>query len=245
MSKRKHGEVANPDTPLLRPMTFVLPTISPIKLSTPHPQAEEALLLAASSGNLKMVKYLVGLGVDINCQDKISAKTPLMRALWNERNDVAKTLITKNADLNIQDNFSNTALFLAASRGNIEIVETIISAASIWEEVQYKAFLDQPHRMYGSSLQVALGNGDAKMVKVLVNAGARVPEGMHLKAFNIFSTTMDLDEISAMLAPDVSKDKPWSLLPLANEVMQTTLMLSDSDDDSQLSGYIADIEPEY
>jgi hypothetical protein len=241
MFKRKHGEIDNSDSPILRPITLALPTISPTKLPNPHPQAEEGLLIAASSGDINMVRHLLSAGVDVNCQDKISGKTPLMRALWYDKTAVAQTLITQGADLKIQDNFSNTALFIAAARGNIEIVKAIIAAASIWEEMQYKAFLDQPHRMYGSSLQVALESGDAKIVKVLVDAGATVTEGMYLKAFNIFSSTMHIDDISIMLRPDVREDKS----SMTDIIMSSTVMLSDlSDDDSQLSGS-SDQEAEY
>ncbi len=242
MSKRKYDEVDKSDSSPLRPMIFVLPTISPIKLLHSYPQAAEGLLQASSSGDLKMVRYLLEIGADINVKDTISGKTPLMRALRNNHNAVAKTLIKKGADLNLQDNFSNTALFIAASKGNLEIVEALIVVASTWEEKAYQIFLDQPHRMYGSPLQIALESGDAKVVKALVNAGASVTEGAHLKAFNIFRYTMNMNDICTMLIPDVSEDASSSLLPTTNELMQYTLMFSNT---PELSGYIADTESEY
>lgn len=202
----------------LKPMTFVLPTTtSPTILK--NPQAEAALLLAASCGDITQVKDLLKLGVNINVQDKISGKTPLMRAVVNNQINVVKTLITKGADHNIQDNFSNTALFLAASKGRIEIVQEIVGTTC------NKPFLDQPHKLYGSPLKVALENGHQEVAKTLINAGATVTEGMGLIIANSFGVVMQA-ELFEILTSAIINDE---------SILSTS-------DDRDLSGYLADTE---
>lgn len=65
------------------------------------------------TSDIEMIKLLISAGTDINHQDKRSAYTPLMSALNGCKNDVAKILIEKGADINIKSNDGTTALILA------------------------------------------------------------------------------------------------------------------------------------
>ena len=74
-----------------------------------------ALLYATRSGCYECVQDLLAAGADINLPTP-EGVTPLMIALDNEHNDVAKLLIEKGANLNVWDWWGRTALWVAVDR---------------------------------------------------------------------------------------------------------------------------------
>ena len=74
-----------------------------------------ALLYAARSGCYGCVEDLIAAGADVNLPTP-EGITPLMIALDNEHNDVAKLLMDKGADLNVRDWWGRTALWIAVDR---------------------------------------------------------------------------------------------------------------------------------
>jgi uncharacterized protein len=74
-----------------------------------------ALLYAARSGCYECVQDLTAAGADVNLPTP-EGVTPLMIALDNEHNDVAKLLMDKGADLNVWDWWGRTALWIAVDR---------------------------------------------------------------------------------------------------------------------------------
>ena len=74
-----------------------------------------ALLYAARSGCYACVEDLIAAGADVNLPTP-EGITPLMIALDNEHNDVAKLLMDKGADLNVRDWWGRTALWIAVDR---------------------------------------------------------------------------------------------------------------------------------
>jgi ankyrin repeat protein len=74
-----------------------------------------ALLYAARSGCYECVEALIAAGADVNLPTP-EGVTPLMIALDNEHNDVAKLLMDKGADLNVWDWWGRTALWIAVDR---------------------------------------------------------------------------------------------------------------------------------
>ena len=74
-----------------------------------------ALLYAARSGCYECVEDLIAAGADVNLPTP-EGVTPLMIALDNEHNDVAKLLMDKGADLNVWDWWGRTALWIAVDR---------------------------------------------------------------------------------------------------------------------------------
>lgn len=74
-----------------------------------------ALLYAARSGCYQCVEDLIAAGADVNLPTP-EGVTPLMIALDNEHNDVAKLLMDKGADLNVWDWWGRTALWIAVDR---------------------------------------------------------------------------------------------------------------------------------
>lgn len=65
------------------------------------------------SSDTEMMEVLISAGTNINHQAKRTGYTPLMNALNGCKNDVAKFLIEKGADINIKSNDGTTALTLA------------------------------------------------------------------------------------------------------------------------------------
>ena len=74
-----------------------------------------ALLYAARSGCYECVEDLIAAGADVNLPTP-EGITPLMIALDNEHNGVAKLLMDKGADLNVWDWWGRTALWIAVDR---------------------------------------------------------------------------------------------------------------------------------
>jgi ankyrin repeat protein len=74
-----------------------------------------ALLYAARGGCYECVEDLIAAGADVNLPTP-EGITPLMIALDNEHNGVAKLLMEKGADLNVWDWWGRTALWIAVDR---------------------------------------------------------------------------------------------------------------------------------
>src|SRR6185295_18888897 len=74
-----------------------------------------ALLYAARSGCYDCVEAMIGAGANVNVPTP-EGVTPLMDALDNDRNDVAKLLLDHGANPNVWDWWGRTALYIAVDR---------------------------------------------------------------------------------------------------------------------------------
>jgi ankyrin repeat protein len=74
-----------------------------------------ALLYATRGGCYECVEDLIAAGADVNLPTP-EGITPLMIALDNQHNDVAKLLMDKGANLNVWDWWGRTALWIAVDR---------------------------------------------------------------------------------------------------------------------------------
>lgn len=74
-----------------------------------------SLLYAARGGCYECVEDLIAAGADMNLPTP-EGVTPLMTALDNEHNDVAKLLMDKGANLDVWDWWGRTALWIAVDR---------------------------------------------------------------------------------------------------------------------------------
>ncbi len=81
------------------------------------------LHFAVANGSLKMVKFLLSKGANVNAKASMG-ETPLHIANCLE---IAKLLILKGADINSQDDSGVTALGWAVVEGNEELVDFVIS----------------------------------------------------------------------------------------------------------------------
>jgi len=105
---------------------LLLTTIAAVVLvGCGNPEADRALLNAASSGNIVAAKKHLAAGADVNAKD-IVGKTPLHWAAGNEGRQVAELLIANGADVNAQSEMG-TPLHFAAAFGHKEIAELLIA----------------------------------------------------------------------------------------------------------------------
>ncbi len=90
--------------------------------------ADEALLNAASQGNLYEVKQALLKGANVNCNDGTSGNNPLMWASFNGHVDVIRHLLKKGASLEaLSLDQHKTPLLMAAYRGHAEIIDILLS----------------------------------------------------------------------------------------------------------------------
>ena len=97
-------------------------------------KGDTALSIAASLGNLGVVRTLTTHGANINIAN-VEGKTALIQAVDTEgmvarrrdRTEIVKLLIEHHADLDVQDNKRQTALMLAAAKGYTEVVHMLLS----------------------------------------------------------------------------------------------------------------------
>jgi len=92
------------------------------------------LMIAAHTGNLRMVIALIELGADVNATDE-RGWTPLMKAAYNaEMNrgfaDVVQALIDAGANIEMPISFGVRPLMLAAGYGETAVVETLLKAGA-------------------------------------------------------------------------------------------------------------------
>ncbi|MDX2451416.1 ankyrin repeat domain-containing protein [Desulfosarcina sp.] len=89
------------------------------------------LMVAAANGQFDIVEFLYGKGADINARDSDS-QTALMYASRNRfnatpDNAIAKFLLSNGAEVNVRSKKKGfTALMLAASAGNVELVQQLL-----------------------------------------------------------------------------------------------------------------------
>ncbi len=108
-----------------------------------------ALMYAAKSGNIDVIKYLISLGSDVNAQSltnglygpiRLEGYTPLMYAARDNTDLAASVLLSSGADANIiEKDFDDTSLQLAVESKNLKTVKTLVNAgADINHENKYQ-----------------------------------------------------------------------------------------------------------
>ena len=102
------------------------------------------MLYAARSGCYDCVEAMIGAGANVNVPTP-EGVTPLMDAIDNDRNDVAKLLLDHGANPNVWDWWGRTALYIAVDRkaaagaaggggrGERRVAEAAVVAAASWQ----------------------------------------------------------------------------------------------------------------
>uniref|UniRef100_A0A0R3S3B5 Notch n=1 Tax=Elaeophora elaphi TaxID=1147741 RepID=A0A0R3S3B5_9BILA len=82
------------------------------------------------------VALLIDAGADINCTgnhtngETYKGRTALHYAVMQSNQELARYLVERGANLNIQDHMGQTPLFLAASQGHVEMVHLLVTAGA-------------------------------------------------------------------------------------------------------------------
>ncbi|XP_069700731.1 uncharacterized protein [Periplaneta americana] len=88
------------------------------------------LHIAAKTGNVELVTQLLDAGLHVDCYN-YRQQTPLWLAAWFGRVPVARLLLQRGADLNLQDSSDGfTPLHAAASGGHLQIVQCLVDHAA-------------------------------------------------------------------------------------------------------------------
>lgn len=123
-----------------------------------------ALSVAAFSGDMAEVEALIAKGADVNAKDE-NDRTPLSWAAYYDKREVVELLISKGADVNAKDNVGMTPLHEAIRRGKKEFALFLISKGA---DVNAKA-------LWGKTpLHFAASEGHKDIIETLISKGADV-----------------------------------------------------------------------
>ncbi|MQM32728.1 MAG: hypothetical protein CRU78_20470 [Candidatus Accumulibacter phosphatis] len=122
-----------------------------------HEDMEEALI----SGNTSWAVKLLDQGMDVNAVNA-AGNTLLMQAVQRDNGDFLEQLLKRRARLNTRNRNHETALSLAAFKGNLPIVRRLVEAGADvnlygWPPLIYAAF-----------------NGHTAVVEYLITRGANI-----------------------------------------------------------------------
>ena len=94
-----------------------------------------ALHCAAMHGHLRIVKLLLQRGANVNSRDNDNGRTALSWAAWNGHRGTVDLLFAWNADIDVVDDQSSTALHLALERHHEEIVQDLLDKGAKFDVV--------------------------------------------------------------------------------------------------------------
>jgi ankyrin repeat protein len=100
-----------------------------LKQNSSAGQPSQAIIEAAESGNVEMVKLLVSQGANVNGRDK-EGRTALYCASLNGHPEVVRILLKNGADPNISDDQHKAPLHCVGWCGNLEIARLLIKAGA-------------------------------------------------------------------------------------------------------------------
>lgn len=138
-------------------------------VNTANDYGATALYVAAASADADLIERLLRAGADPNA-GLLSGESPLMVASNRGRLDAAKLLLEYGADPNVKEmSGGQTALMWAAAEQHPEVVDLLI---------KHKADVNALSVTGSTPLMFAARQGNAFIADQLINAGARVNDGM-------------------------------------------------------------------
>lgn len=135
-----------------------------------------SLCYAAKQGDLDMVRFLVGLGADVNKGDQLGYNPLHVAALFNGQFDCLRFLVENGADINQQNSAGLTALFIAVWHRNHEGVLYLLEKGANAN----LALTDHPpycsYDKRSTPLHLAVNHRDRLSVAYLLKYGADVEQ---------------------------------------------------------------------
>ncbi|KAB8290368.1 hypothetical protein EYC80_010801 [Monilinia laxa] len=144
-------------------------------VNAPHGKSGNALIAAASHGNIKLMSLILDRGADINALTDYgdTALAIASDTFWKAYPNAVKFLLDRGADVNLH--FSSVGYSLggppiqrAAKRGRLEIVQMLVNAG---------ADLNAGAGRAGTALCAAASNGHIEICQLLLNLGADIHAG--------------------------------------------------------------------
>jgi len=167
-------------------------------VNTKGPNGLTPLMFAARTGNMECLQHLVENGADTSATTEEGVNATFVAAV-NDRFDLVKYLVSVGGDINSHPVDSNTILMEAVRKRDIHLVREIIDlgadASIVNKEGQTAlSFIDffeptsvdlvgllmkagaDPNASLGKRplMTEAINNNDAKLVEILINAGANL-----------------------------------------------------------------------
>jgi len=124
---------------------------------------EKLLFYASSHGYLKIIKYLLDHGANINYKKADSGYTPLFYAVCGKQPKAAILLINNGADTNSQDKDGASVLECAVVNGDLILVKSLLS---------HGGNVNMKDKDGLTALQYASEIGNKEMINFLLNSGA-------------------------------------------------------------------------
>jgi Tol biopolymer transport system component/ankyrin repeat protein len=126
------------------------------------------LHLAAAEGRVEWISFLIERGAKLELRNA-RQKTPLHLAAMNDRTDAVTALLQKGAVLDARDDYQRTALILCARElGQAATGRVLIEAG---------ADVNATDKFSSTALKLAAWRGKGEFVDLLLEKGARIPEG--------------------------------------------------------------------
>ena len=130
-------------------------------------QAYVDFFAAVQKNKMLIVKALVNNGIDVNIQN-IYGNTALIIAANNGCKEIVELLVNAGANVDVKNFNGETALISAITNGHEQIVRVLLSA---------HADINVTDDEYGwDALTYAISGGNAKIIGMLMDAGAQVDE---------------------------------------------------------------------
>jgi ankyrin repeat protein len=173
------------------------------------PDGSVAIHTAAIGGNATTVKLLVKAGSNINAVNKKN-RTALHNALIKNNISAAKALIKAGAELEIRDDEDCTVLFKSVNESNLTFSKLFLESGAN-PKVSIK-----PSDIVLYPLQIAVLNGNLKLVQMLVEAGCKVEKKypgtftlLEVAELRGYSKIVSyLKENVKLILPEVQETKP-------------------------------------
>jgi ankyrin repeat protein len=129
-----------------------------------------ALWIASQQGHTEIVRFLLGLGADVEAKDASDGRTALFQASQEGHAAIVSLLLESGAQIEVPSRKTGaTPLFIAAARGHTEVVRLLLAAQA---DVNVTA---SAGGRQDSPLSIARQRGHTRIVELLEQSGGSAP----------------------------------------------------------------------
>lgn len=89
-------------------------------------RGDSMLLVAVSLGDMDTVLRLLALGANVDKQNSYTRDTPVLRSLYTNHDDITRLLVESDANLNLENNYHQSPMFVAVEKQKGELVDLFI-----------------------------------------------------------------------------------------------------------------------